>query len=164
MVSDFLFLIPELYEETPRILGVIPLVPSRKSHLQYKCMVSEIEEKNQIRVILVEDYALIRAGMRALLDNLPNITLVAEAHDGPEAIDLICEHHPDLVLLDIGLPTINGHEVTATISDRFPDVQVLILSSYTGQDDIVQALHGFSRGWLQKRAGLRRATSRLQRH
>ncbi len=115
-------------------------------------MEREVTGKNKIRIILIEDYALIRAGMRALLKSLPNVTLVAEAQDGPEAIDLVCEHQPDVLLLDIGLPTVNGHDVTTTLSKEFPDVQVLILSSYTGQDDVVKALQAGAAGYLPKLA------------
>lgn len=116
-------------------------------------MERETEENYKIRIILVEDYALIRAGMRALINNLPDITIVAEAHDGPEAIDIICQHQPDLVLMDIGLPTVNGHEVTTIVTKQFPQIKVLILSSYTGQDDVVQALQAGAAGYLPKLAG-----------
>lgn len=105
-----------------------------------------------ISILLVEDYALIRAGMRALIDSLPNINVVAEARDGREALNLVKQHQPDIVLMDLDLPTVNGHEATAAITNDYPDSQVIILSMHTQQEDVVQALQAGAAGFLPKYA------------
>jgi len=107
----------------------------------------------QISILLVEDYALIRAGMRALIDTLPNIQVVAEARDGREALALIARHRPHIVLMDLELPTVDGREATAAIHENFPDTRVIILSMHTGQEDVVEALQAGAAGFLPKFAG-----------
>lgn len=107
----------------------------------------------QISILLVEDYALIRAGMRALIDTLPNIQVVAEARDGREALTLITSHRPHIVLMDLELPTVDGREATAAIRENFPDTRVIILSMHTGQEDVVEALQAGADGFLPKFAG-----------
>lgn len=107
----------------------------------------------QISILLVEDYALIRAGMRALIDTLPNIQVVAEARDGREALTLIARHRPHIVLMDLELPTVDGREATATIHENFPETRVIILSMHTGQEDVVEALQAGAAGFLPKFAG-----------
>lgn len=103
-----------------------------------------------ITLLLVEDYALIRAGMRALINYLPDIQVVAEARDGREALALIEHCRPHIVLMDLALPLIDGHQATAVISQRYPEVRVIILSMYTEQEDVVQALQAGAVGFVPK--------------
>lgn len=106
--------------------------------------------KTTITLLLVEDYALIRAGVRALINNLPGVQVVGEARDGREALALISTCQPDIVLMDLALPTVDGREATAAISQQYPEVRVIILSMHTGQDDVVQALQAGAAGFLPK--------------
>jgi len=106
--------------------------------------------ESTITLLLVEDYALIRAGMRALINNLPDVEVVAEARDGREALTLIETHRPDIVLMDLALPTVDGREATAAITQQYPDVRVIILSMHTDQEDVVSALLAGAVGFVPK--------------
>ncbi|MBI3802080.1 MAG: response regulator transcription factor [Deltaproteobacteria bacterium] len=104
------------------------------------------------RVLLAEDHALVRAGIRALLHNLPGIQVVAEASDGREALRLINTHQPDLVLMDIAMAGLNGLEATARVTKEFPTVRVIILSMHSTEEYVAQALRAGAAGYLLKDA------------
>lgn len=106
--------------------------------------------ESTITLLLVEDYALIRAGMRALINNLPDVEVIAEARDGREALSLIENHRPDIVLMDLALPTVDGREATAAITQQYPEVRVIILSMHTDQEDVVAALLAGAVGYVPK--------------
>lgn len=103
-----------------------------------------------IRVLLAEDHALVRAGFRALLQNLPGIEVVAEAGDGREALRLIRESQPDVVLMDISMPGLNGLDATARVASEFPNVRVIILSMHANEEYVLQALRAGATGYLLK--------------
>jgi len=84
-----------------------------------------------IRVLLAEDHALVRAGFRALLQDIPDILVVGEAGDGEEALRLVAETQPHVVLMDITMPRLNGLEATARLKKNFPQVCVIILSMHS---------------------------------
>jgi len=105
-----------------------------------------------IRVVLADDHTLVRAGIRALLQNLVGIQVVAEASDGHEALDLIDTHQPDVVLMDIAMPGLNGLEATARVAHARPQVSVLILSMHATEEYVMQALHAGASGYLLKSA------------
>lgn len=104
-------------------------------------------------VLLAEDHNLVRAGIRVLLKNLPGIEVVAEAADGEEALRLIRLHRPDIVLMDITMPKINGLEVVRAIKNE-SDTKVIILSMHASEEYVWQALHAGVRGYLLKDAGI----------
>jgi DNA-binding NarL/FixJ family response regulator len=85
------------------------------------------------RVLLADDHALVRAGIRALLEKLTGIEVVAEAGDGRETLELIRKHSPNLVLLDIALPELNGLEALARATKEFPAVKMMILSMHVNE-------------------------------
>ena len=87
-----------------------------------------------IRILLADDHALVRAGFRALLADVPGIQVVAEAGDGREALRLAQEHQPDVVLMDIAMPGLNGLEATARIGEECPYVRVIILSMHANEE------------------------------
>jgi DNA-binding NarL/FixJ family response regulator len=93
---------------------------------------------SSLRLVLVDDHALVRAGLRALLGEMPGVSVVAEAGDGREALQLIREHKPDIALLDISLPELNGLEVAARVAKEHPATRVIILSMH-GDDESVGA-------------------------
>lgn len=105
-----------------------------------------------IRVLIADDHSLVRAGFRALLES-QNIEVVGEAGDGREAIELTRLHHPHIVLMDIGMPGLNGVEAAARISKEFPFARVLILSMHANEEYVLQALRAGAAGYLLKDSG-----------
>jgi DNA-binding NarL/FixJ family response regulator len=105
-----------------------------------------------IRVLLAEDHTLVRAGLQALLRDVPEIQVVAEAGDGREALRLIEVHRPDVILMDITMPGLNGLETTARVVSKFPGVGVIILSMHADEEYVLRALHLGAVGYLLKDA------------
>jgi DNA-binding NarL/FixJ family response regulator len=103
--------------------------------------------------VLVEDHALVRAGIRSLLEKLADLEVVAEAGDGRTALTLIAQHQPDVVLMDIKMAGLNGLEATARIVRDLPGVRVVILSMYANEEYVIQALRAGASGYLLKDAG-----------
>src|SRR6266545_6282714 len=106
-----------------------------------------------VRVLLVEDHALVRSGLRALLERTSDMRVVAEAGDGREALRLIPRRKPDVVLLDISMPDLNGLEAMKQITKQYPDIPVLILSMHTSDEYVWQAMKAGGSGYLLKSAG-----------
>jgi DNA-binding NarL/FixJ family response regulator len=107
---------------------------------------------NPLRVILVDDHNLVRAGFRSLLKNIPEVEIVAEADNGYGALELIRAHKPDLVLMDIALPDINGLDVTALVIKEYPSIKVVLLSMYDNEEYVLRALEIGAAGYLLKDA------------
>ncbi len=105
-----------------------------------------------IRVLLADDHTLVRAGIRALLKEFPGVEVAGEASDGREVIDLIKTHQPDVVLMDISMPGLNGLQALARITRDFPPVRVIILSMHLNDEYVLQALKSGAAGYLLKRA------------
>jgi DNA-binding NarL/FixJ family response regulator len=103
-----------------------------------------------IRVLLADDHDLVRAGIRALLQGLAGIEAVAEASNGREALALIEAHRPDVVLMDIMMPELNGLDATAQAAARFPEVRVVVLSMNASEEYVLQALRAGAAGYLLK--------------
>jgi DNA-binding NarL/FixJ family response regulator len=112
-----------------------------------------------IRVLLADDHELVRAGISALLQNIPEVEVVAEANDGHEALRLVATLQPQVVLLDIAMPELNGLETATRITEQFPDVRVIMLSMHAGEEYVLQALRVGATGYLLK--GARRAELEL---
>jgi DNA-binding NarL/FixJ family response regulator len=108
---------------------------------------------SKLRIVLVEDHALVRAGIRSLLEKLADLEVVAEAGDGRTALTLIAQHQPDVVLMDIKMAGLNGLEATARIVRDLPGVRVVILSMYANEEYVIQALRAGASGYLLKDAG-----------
>jgi DNA-binding NarL/FixJ family response regulator len=109
------------------------------------------EEKN-IRVVLADDHTLVREGIRALLEKVPSVTVVAEAADGREALALVRTHVPDIVVMDVAMAGGGGLEATDRILKEFPGVRVIILSMYSNEEYVLQALQLGASGYLLKNA------------
>jgi DNA-binding NarL/FixJ family response regulator len=103
-----------------------------------------------IRILLADDHTLVRAGIRSLLENIEGVEVIAEASDGREALRLVKTHRPDLVLMDIAMPGLNGLEAAARIAKKFPHVRVIILSMYVNEEYILQALRAGAMGYIVK--------------
>jgi DNA-binding NarL/FixJ family response regulator len=106
----------------------------------------------KIRVLLADDHKLVRAGIRALLGTVADVEVVAEAADGREALRLIAVHHPDIVLMDIMMPGLNGLDATARIVRSFPRMRVVILSMNPDEDSVLKAIRAGAVGYLVKSA------------
>ena len=106
-----------------------------------------------IRVLMAEDHTLVRAGLCALLRNVPGVEVVAEAGDGQEALRLIREHQPDVVLLDIAMPGLNGLDVLTRIKGDCPATRVIILSMHANEEYVTHALRAGASGYVLKDAG-----------
>jgi len=105
-----------------------------------------------IRLFLVDDHPLVRDGLRARLSSLPEIDIVGEADSAAEALPLIEELKPDLVLADVGMKDINGIELAAQLQERQPQVRVVMLSMYDNPEYVQQALQAGARGYVLKDA------------
>jgi DNA-binding NarL/FixJ family response regulator len=106
-----------------------------------------------LRLMLVDDHNLVRAGFRSLLKNIPDFEIVAESDDGYSALRMIRELQPDLVLMDIALPDINGLEVTAQVKQEWPQIKVVLLSMYDSEEYVLKAMQIGAAGYLLKDAG-----------
>jgi DNA-binding NarL/FixJ family response regulator len=111
-----------------------------------------------IRVMLADDHTLVRAGIRALLEKLPGVEVVGEAGDGREVLNLVKLHQPDVVLMDISMPGLNGLEAAMRMAKEFPDVRVLILSMHHNEEYVWRALKAGVAGYLLKKS----ATAELE--
>jgi DNA-binding NarL/FixJ family response regulator len=109
-------------------------------------------ETSDIRVLLADDHVLVRAGLRVLLQSLGGIQVVAEAGSGDEAIEATQRHQPDVVLMDIAMPGLNGLDAAVKILKQSPHIHLIILSMYTNEDYVRQALSVGVSGYLQKGA------------
>ena len=107
---------------------------------------------NPTRVLLADDHALVRAGIRALIDMIDGVEVVAEAGDGSEALRQIEKFLPDVVLLDITMPGMSGFEVLKQINVRFPDARVIILTMHQAREYAIQALRAGAAGFIPKSA------------
>jgi DNA-binding NarL/FixJ family response regulator len=105
-----------------------------------------------IRVLLVDDHAVLRAGVRAMLQHAQGITIVGEAGGGFDALQLVRELQPHVVLMDLAMPAMNGLEATRHLAEAYPDVRVLILSLYSAEEQVRQALEAGAAGYVLKDA------------
>ncbi|MGW2051022.1 response regulator transcription factor [Streptomyces sp. NPDC001858] len=105
-----------------------------------------------IRVLLADDQALLRATFRILIDSVADLTVVAEAADGQEAVDLTATHRPDVVIMDIRMPNVDGVTATAAICSRpeLSDTHILILTTFENDENVAKALRAGASGFLGK--------------
>ena len=104
------------------------------------------------RILLADDHALVRAGFCSLLEKIPFVEVIAEAKDGREAVELVKKHRPDIALIDIAMPKLNGLEAVARITKNFPGVKVIILSMYDDENSVVSAIRSGARAFVLKKA------------
>jgi DNA-binding NarL/FixJ family response regulator len=103
-----------------------------------------------ISVLIADDQALLRGSFRVLVDTTPGLTVVGEAGTGAEAVDLAAEHHPDVVLMDVRMPGMDGIEATRRICDQLPEVRVLMLTMFDLDAYVYAALRAGASGFLLK--------------
>ncbi|MBI4542390.1 MAG: response regulator transcription factor [Gemmatimonadetes bacterium] len=107
-----------------------------------------------IRVLIADDHTLVRSGLCALLGRLEDVDVVAEAADGREAIEKTASHSPNVVLMDITMPELNGLDATARITRQFPGVRILIVSMHAREEYVEAAFRSGASGYLLKDAGI----------
>src|SRR5262245_27800283 len=105
---------------------------------------------NSIRIMTVDDHPLLRQGIAALIKTQPDMELIAEAGDGEEAITQFRRHRPDVTLMDLQMPNVNGTEAISRIRGEFPDAKILVLSTYAGDVQVLHAIKAGARGYLLK--------------
>jgi DNA-binding NarL/FixJ family response regulator len=108
------------------------------------------EVRPSIRILAVDDHPLFRQGIAALLATQPDMKLVAQASTGREAIHQFREHHPDITLMDLQMPEMNGLEAMTAILEEFPDARIIVLTTYTGDVQVLRALKTGARAYLLK--------------
>jgi len=103
-----------------------------------------------IRILVVDDHLVVREGLSSILNYEPDMTVVAEAGDGQQAVRLYRAHRPAVTLMDLRLPKLSGIEATAAIRSRFPEARVIMLTSFDDEEDIYRALESGVRAYLLK--------------
>ena len=103
-----------------------------------------------IRVLLADDHNMFRQGLRALLEKEPGLSVVAEAEDGREALDLVTKMKPDVVVMDVGMPNLNGIEATRRVAETVPETNVLALSTHSDKRFVREMFSAGASGYLLK--------------
>ena len=116
----------------------------------------------KIRILLADDHTLMRSGIRALLEDEPGLTVIGEAEDGRSAVAQACKLRPDVVIMDIAMPLLNGLEATRQIRQQCPQVRVLILSMHDNEEYIRQVLEAGAMGYILKDAAARELISAIR--
>ena len=117
-------------------------------------MSQQVLDKNvknkEVRVIIIEDYKLTRVGLRFALNEIENINVIAEAQNAEIGLELIKKEQPDVVLMDLGLPGINGLEATAQVKNISPNTKIIILTSHDREEEVVASLGSGASGYCLK--------------
>lgn len=108
------------------------------------------ENSGIIRVLVVDDHAIIRKGIRAVLDLIPDVELAGEAENGAQAVKLVSELNPDVILMDLVMPEINGIECIKQIRTKHPKARILVLTNFAGEDMIFPAIKAGAMGYHLK--------------
>jgi len=115
-----------------------------------KLPMKRVNQSDQIRVMLVDDHPAFRTGLAALIENEPDLKVVAEAANGTDALQLFSDRLPDVVLMDLRLPGMGGVETTMAIRKQFPEARVIILTTFDTDEDIYRAIQSGAKSYLLK--------------
>ena len=113
-------------------------------------MTETIQKRSVISVVIVEDYKLTRVGLKSALNEYEHINVVAEAEDAEEGLKAIEKFHPDVVLMDLGLPGMNGLEATMKMKEKFPKTKVIILTSHSSEEEVINSIKSGARAYCSK--------------
>ena len=109
-------------------------------------------EASPIRILVVDDHPVVRQGVAGLVGGHPDMRVVGEASNGREAIQQFRAHHPDVVLMDLQMPEMNGLDALMAIRDEAPDARIIVLTTYAGDAQVLRAIKAGARGYLLKSA------------
>jgi DNA-binding NarL/FixJ family response regulator len=104
------------------------------------------------RVLLIDDHTLVRAGLRALIDELPGFTVIAEGADGDQAVALVLEHQPDVVIMDISMQRLSGLDALQQLRQQWPQLPIIMLSMHAARDLVMRAIRSGASAYLLKEA------------
>jgi CheY-like chemotaxis protein len=124
---------------------------------------STLQENKRTSVLLVDDHAMVRQGLRAVLEGYDDVEIIGEACNGEEAVAAVCQLHPQVVIMDINMPRLNGIEATAEIKARYPDISVIGLSVNSGGDNRSAMLRAGASALLTKEAAVDELYKAIQR-
>lgn len=112
-----------------------------------------MNQSNVIRILVADDHAIVRQGLVALLEQEPDLSVVAQASDGQEAVTMFCQHLPDVVLMDLRMPQMDGvAAITAICAEEFANARIVVLTTYDGDEDIYRGLRAGAKGYVLKDA------------
>jgi DNA-binding NarL/FixJ family response regulator len=111
---------------------------------------NEKKMSDPIRILVVDDHTVVRQGLVALLNTVPDITVVAEASDGQEAVEAFRKYTPDITLMDLRLPKLGGADAISLIRQQSPGARIIVLTTFDGDEDIFRALQAGAKGYLLK--------------
>jgi two-component system NarL family response regulator len=107
---------------------------------------------NTMRILIADDHPVVRQGLAAMIEREQDMTVVAQVSNGREAVELYREHQPEITLMDLRMPEMDGVTAIATIRDEFPTARIIVLTTYDRDEDIFRALHAGAKGYLLKDA------------
>ncbi|MCX6631133.1 MAG: response regulator transcription factor [Candidatus Solibacter sp.] len=106
----------------------------------------------RIRILLVDDHFVARMGLHSIVDSHAGMEIVADAHNGAEAIELYRQHQPDITIMDLRMPGLSGFQAITAIREEFPTARIVVLSNYEGSEDVYRALESGAMAYLLKSA------------
>jgi DNA-binding NarL/FixJ family response regulator len=110
------------------------------------------DDAGPIRILVVDDHPVVRQGVAGLVGGQPDMSIIAQASNGREAIQQFRAHHPDVVLMDLQMPEMNGLDALMAIRDEAPEARIIVLTTYTGDAQVLRAIKAGARGYLLKSA------------
>jgi two-component system NarL family response regulator len=111
-----------------------------------------ISQSTTIRILIVDDHSIVRQGLATIINRDPEMTVIAQAEDGQQAIALFGEHQPDVTLMDLRMPQMGGVEAITAICTQFKPARIIVLTTYDGDEDIYRGLQAGAKGYLLKDA------------
>ena len=111
-----------------------------------------LDQSTTIRVLIVDDHSIVRQGLATIINRDPEMTVIAQAEDGEQAIAYFGEHQPDVTLMDLRMPQMGGVEAITAICVQFKPAQIIVLTTYDGDEDIYRGLQAGAKGYLLKDA------------
>ncbi|MBW4444822.1 MAG: response regulator transcription factor [Plectolyngbya sp. WJT66-NPBG17] len=109
-----------------------------------------MSQSTMIRVLIVDDHAIVRKGLATIINSDPEMTVIAQAEDGQQAIGMFREHQPDVTLMDLKMPRMSGVEAITAICAEFQQARIAVLTTYDGDEDIYRGLQAGAQGYLLK--------------
>ena len=120
-------------------------------------------EGRPAQVVIADDHGLVREGLRAVLENEPDLEVIGEAEDGREALEVCRRVHPDLILMDVRMPEVDGLEATRRIKDEMPNISVVMVTMHENPDYLLEAIRAGAAGYILKDASAERLVEAVRR-